>query len=222
MYGLVIDSDEPVRDLICACLRRAGLEVVGAADAAGARKAIAERRPAYLVVDEGSCSSSEWRALSDGGARPSLLLCGDPGAGWAREHGLPRVGKPFGPPELVMRVRVWLLDCGLLARTRRLMPEQPGAVVLDVCSGSGASSCEAADAHGPTAVVVGIDRSHAAVRRAHEDTRRLGYENLLWVVGDAARLPFRSRAFSAAWRADGLRFVERPDAAAAEVRRVLR
>ena len=192
--GLVVDGT-PVRDLTCASLQRAGLDVVGVDAADEAEAAIAAARPDWLILDADTCSTRDYAALSRGGAIPALVLRADPAETWPENAGLPVIRKPFSPPAFVMAVRIWLLECGLIQPLRRPMPRAVQTLILDLCAGSGLSTCTAADEGVAGTVVVGLDSSEEQVRRAREDTAALGYEDLLWAVADARWLPFRSGVF---------------------------
>ena len=69
--------------------------------------------------------------------------------------------------------------------------------------------------------VIALDVSLGAVRRAVERARRHGFE-LLAVVGDAARLPFRDASVDVVFVHDGLHHLDDPLAGLAEMARVAR
>ncbi len=112
---LVCDDDEAIRALIVRVLRREGVEAIGVPTADAALAAIDER-PVGLVIaghDLGATSGPDLY-LRIVGRRPDLrgrfvLISGDGGhealAGFAREHGLPVIEKPFDVNELATLVR---------------------------------------------------------------------------------------------------------------------
>jgi len=72
-----------------------------------------------------------------------------------------------------------------------------GSRLLDICTGTGAVALRAQEATGPDGVAVGLDFSGGMIRKARDKARRASLFAGYFVVGDAARLPFRSGAFNA-------------------------
>jgi ubiquinone/menaquinone biosynthesis C-methylase UbiE len=72
-----------------------------------------------------------------------------------------------------------------------------GSRLLDICTGTGAVALRAGEATGNGGVAVGLDFSAGMIRKACEKARRAGLVGVHFVVGDAARLPFRAGAFEA-------------------------
>ena len=72
-----------------------------------------------------------------------------------------------------------------------------GSRLLDICTGTGAVALRAQETTGPDGVAVGLDFSGGMIRKACEKARRASFIGGYFVVGDAARLPFRSGAFEA-------------------------
>ena len=72
-----------------------------------------------------------------------------------------------------------------------------GGRLLDICTGTGAVVLRAQETTGPAGVAVGLDFSHGMLRKAREKAREASLDGVYCVVGDAARLPFRSGAFEA-------------------------
>jgi demethylmenaquinone methyltransferase/2-methoxy-6-polyprenyl-1,4-benzoquinol methylase len=110
-----------------------------------------------------------------------------------------------------------VMTAGLDRRWRRLAAEavvRPGDRVLDACCGTGDLALACALAGGR---VTGLDFSEPMLERA----RRKG-PDLEWVRGDLLALPFDDGAFDAATVGFGVRNVEDPGRAFAELRRVLR
>ena len=98
-------------------------------------------------------------------------------------------------------------------RTIERMQLRPGAQVLDVCCGSGASALPAAAAVGPTGSVLGIDlaANMLALARAKAETR--GLRNTEFRVGDMLAPPIGDQQFDAVVCVFGVFFV--PDVPAA-------
>lgn len=98
--------------------------------------------------------------------------------------------------------------------TVRAVDPKPGERVLDIAAGTGTSSAALAKSG---AEVIALDFSAGMVeegRRRHPD--------LTFVQGDAEKLPFGDAEFDAVTISFGLRNVQRPQVAIAEMRRVLK
>jgi demethylmenaquinone methyltransferase/2-methoxy-6-polyprenyl-1,4-benzoquinol methylase len=100
-------------------------------------------------------------------------------------------------------------------------------VLLDVCTGTAdvALQARAGSRHGSAgaARVVAVDFAGAMLAHGREKVRRAGESNAVGLVrGDATRLPVRSASVDAATVAFGIRNVERPDLACAEMARALK
>jgi SAM-dependent methyltransferase len=80
---------------------------------------------------------------------------------------------------------------------RVLLGLSPGDGVLDVACGPGNFAREFARTVGDTGLVVGIDASRAMIERALREERNADVDNLAFVLGDAAQLPFRQSSFDA-------------------------
>ncbi len=78
---------------------------------------------------------------------------------------------------------------------RLLLGLGPGDGVLDVACGTGSFSRDFARAVGAAGLVVGIDASRPMLERAVRQSRAEGRDNLAFVHGDAAALPFRDASF---------------------------
>ena len=96
----------------------------------------------------------------------------------------------------------------------RAVAPQPGQRILDLAAGTGTSS-EPFDRVGAT--VVATDLSLGMLQVGHRRRPRLSF-----VAGDALRLPYADGVFDAVTISFGLRNVEDPPAALAELRRVTR
>lgn len=73
----------------------------------------------------------------------------------------------------------------------------PGARVLDVCCGSGASALAAAHAVGATGRVIGVDLSAPLLESARRKAERGGLKNVDFRSGDMAQLGFADADFDA-------------------------
>jgi len=80
---------------------------------------------------------------------------------------------------------------------RLLLGLSPGDGVLDVACGPGNFSRDFARAVGPDGLVVGIDASRPMLERGAREARAAGFNNIVFVHGDAASLPFRDASFDA-------------------------
>jgi len=99
--------------------------------------------------------------------------------------------------------------------------------VLDVCTGTADVAIEARTGHsnapGCAARVVGVDFAGAMLSRGLAKVRRLGERSRIALVrGDATLLPVRDASVDAATVAFGIRNVQRPELACAEMARALR
>lgn len=95
----------------------------------------------------------------------------------------------------------------------------PGEAVLDVGTGTGVVALTAARAG---AKVTGLDLTPELLRQAGENARIAGLADIAWREGDAEALPYPDASFDVVLSQFGHMFAPRPDAAVAEMRRVLR
>lgn len=107
-------------------------------------------------------------------------------------------------------------------RTVERLRLAPGARVLDVCCGSGASAIPAAEIVGPTGSVVGVDLAENLLQLASTKATQLGLENTEFRSGDMTNLAFKSESFDAVVCVFGIFFVPDMDLALHELKRVLR
>lgn len=80
---------------------------------------------------------------------------------------------------------------------RLLLGLSPGDGVLDVACGVGNFTRDFARTVGVDGLVVGIDVSQTMLTRAVADTRAAGLDQVAYVRGDAAELPFLDQSFDA-------------------------
>jgi ubiquinone/menaquinone biosynthesis C-methylase UbiE len=90
---------------------------------------------------------------------------------------------------------------------------QPGARVLDVCCGSGASALPAAEAVGPEGSVLGVDLAERLLEIARRKASARGLRNIEFRIGDMLDLRLADSGFDAVVCVFGIFFV--PDMAAA-------
>lgn len=90
---------------------------------------------------------------------------------------------------------------------------QPGARVLDVCCGSGASAIPAAEKVGPEGFVLGIDLAEKLLELGRKKARARGLQNIEFRAGDMLELGLPDPKFDAVVCVFGIFFV--PDMQAA-------
>lgn len=90
---------------------------------------------------------------------------------------------------------------------------RPGARVLDVCCGSGASALPAAEVVGATGRVVGVDLAENLIQLAHKKAQQRGLTNTEFRVADLESLNPAAESFDAVICVFGIFFV--PDMPAA-------
>jgi ubiquinone/menaquinone biosynthesis C-methylase UbiE len=121
---------------------------------------------------------------------------------WSRFYDLPWVQRLTYRPE----------QDAVLRRIAALRP----ARVLDLGCGTGILAARVRRALPEGAVVVGCDFSRGMLGRAAARDPRVG-----WVQGDALRLPFADASFETACSTEAFHWFPDPDAALAELHRVL-
>ena len=120
-----------------------------------------------------------------------------------------------------------LLSAGIDRRWRaaaiRSLQLAGGETLVDVCCGTADVALEARRGPSVAAHVVGVDFSGAMLGRGRQKVGIAGeLHRIALIRGDATRLPIASQSADAATIAFGIRNVERPAAACAELARVLR
>jgi ubiquinone/menaquinone biosynthesis C-methylase UbiE len=124
---------------------------------------------------------------------------------------LARAAKGITGPGMAEEARIARLLLGL----------RQGDAVLDVACGPGNFSREFAGVVGPEGLVVGIDASRTMLTRGEKDRRVARLDNLVFVRGDATRLPFRDGTFDGVCCFAALHLFAEPLAGLDEMRRVL-
>lgn len=159
--------------------------------------------------------ATQWLSASPRGqARPAgrvLRLLGKWLAGPGGQ-GLDGVSAEYFEWQAATAEGVWRYYSAFLEGETRL--------VLDVCSG--ASGRTAAHATVSPAAFVCLDRNTAFLGTSRREAARRGLKRLLQTAGDACQLPFPDDTFDAAMCEFALEHLQRPDAAIAEMHRVLR
>ena len=107
-------------------------------------------------------------------------------------------------------------------RTVERLGLTPGARVLDVCCGTGASALPAAETTGHTGSVVGVDLAGNLLELARAKAKQRGLENIDFQIGDLTNLTFEDASFDAVVCVFGIFFVPDMEAALRELKRVLR
>jgi ubiquinone/menaquinone biosynthesis C-methylase UbiE len=99
---------------------------------------------------------------------------------------------------------------------------KPGASVLDVCCGSGASALPAAEQVGHTGRVIGVDVAEKLLNLASAKAQNKGLNNVEFRLGDMLDTGFADASFDAVVCVFGIFFVPDIPAAISELWRVLR
>ena len=107
-------------------------------------------------------------------------------------------------------------------RTVERLQLPPGARVLDVCSGSGASAIPAAEIVGPGGSVTGVDLAENLLGLARAKAKQRGLDNLAFRTGDMTNLPFDAGKFDVVVCVFGIFFIPDMDVAMRELKRVVR
>lgn len=81
------------------------------------------------------------------------------------------------------------LGCGLPTEYSNI---NPGDVVVDLGSGAGNDAFVAQHLVGQTGRVIGVDMTLAMVEKARDNRRKLGYENVEFLLGDIEMLPLEN------------------------------
>jgi ubiquinone/menaquinone biosynthesis C-methylase UbiE len=92
-------------------------------------------------------------------------------------------------------------------RTVTRLALAPGARVLDVCCGSGASALPAAEAVGPNGYVLGVDLADKLLELARVKAKQRGLENVEFRAGDMLALGLGPASFDAVICVFGIFFV---------------
>jgi ubiquinone/menaquinone biosynthesis C-methylase UbiE len=152
------------------------------------------------------------------------------------QHEAPGLAQSFMLSSLVPRIyeRWWRPALGRVAKgafgpgmseekriARLLLALSPGDGVLDVGCGTGNFTRDFARSVGPDGLVVGLDVSETMLSRAVRDTTAAGFDQVAYVRGDAADLPFLDASFDAVCCFAALNLFADPYAALDSFARVL-
>lgn len=114
---------------------------------------------------------------------------------------------------------LWSAMAGLLLLEH--VPLRPAMRALDIGCGTGFPAIELAERLGPDSRVHGLDPWAAALARARAKAAARGVAHVVFDAGDAGRMPYADRSFDLVVSNLGLNNLPDPDAALAEVARVL-
>jgi demethylmenaquinone methyltransferase/2-methoxy-6-polyprenyl-1,4-benzoquinol methylase len=115
------------------------------------------------------------------------------------------------------------LDVRWRTRAIRALALEGGESVLDLCTGTADLAIAAATSPRPAGRVVGVDFAGEMLRLGREKLAQRGLSDRVQLVqGDAMRIPLASGSVDAATVAFGIRNVQEPERAFADVFRVLR
>jgi len=107
-------------------------------------------------------------------------------------------------------------------RTVERLALKPGAKILDVACGTGASALPAAEAVGSTGSVVGVDLASRLLVQARTKARRSGLANVEFVEADMTSLDYPDAHFDAVICVFGVFFVPDMESLVAELCRMVR
>lgn len=107
-------------------------------------------------------------------------------------------------------------------RTVERLSLQPGEIVLDVCSGAGASALPAAEEVIPDGRVLAVDLSEALLDRARAKAERRGLNNIEFIVSDFEELGMPDHSFEAVICVFGIFFLPDMSGAIRELWRMIR
>lgn len=128
-----------------------------------------------------------------------------------------------GNYDLLNRVLSAGLDQRWRARALRALALAPHETLLDLCTGTADVALAAAAGATPPRRVIGVDFSHEMLRIGLRKLRGCRLAGRVALArGDAMQLPLATGSADAAVIAFGIRNVQRPEAAIAELSRVLR
>lgn len=107
-------------------------------------------------------------------------------------------------------------------RTVERLKLAPGAHVLDVACGTGASALPAAEIVGPQGHVIGVDFSENLLALARCKAQRRGLDNIEFQFGDMTQLGFAAETFDAVVCVFGIFFVPDMEALVTELWRMVK
>jgi ubiquinone/menaquinone biosynthesis C-methylase UbiE len=107
-------------------------------------------------------------------------------------------------------------------RTVERLALKPGARVLDVACGTGASALPAAEAVGPTGWVIGLDLADQLLAQGREKAKKQGLANIEFLQADMTELGYPDAHFDAVVCVFGVFFVPNMESLVAELWRIVR
>jgi len=147
------------------------------------------------------------------------LAVGDGAAGCCPGEGVSNIGEDYSALAGYFPAADLGLGCGIPVEFARI---DEGETVIDLGSGAGNDAFVARTLVGERGRVIGVDMTEAMVEKARENARRLGFENVEFVVGEIEDLPIDSGAADLVISNCVLNLVPDKARAFAEVFRVLR
>lgn len=111
------------------------------------------------------------------------------------------------------------LGCGM---PTELADIEPGQTVLDLGSGAGLDAFVARTIVGDAGRVIGVDMTESMVAKARENAAKMGYDNVLFELGDIENLPVASGSVDVVISNCVLNLVPEKSRAFAEMYRVLK
>lgn len=173
---------------------------------AGAAEAAERAEEGYLdLLEEEPESTGIAQSLMLGGVVPAIY------ERWWRP-GWGRLFKGIGGPGMADEVRIARLLLGLSA----------GHAVLDVACGPGNFTRSFGKVVDHDGIAIGLDVSPSMLARAAADAEHEGVEDIAYVRAAATELPFRKESFEGVCCFGALYLIDDPEAALAEMRRVLK
>lgn len=113
----------------------------------------------------------------------------------------------------------YALGCGLPTEHANI---KEGDTVLDLGSGAGNDVFVARSIVGDTGKVIGVDMTEAMIDRANENKKKLGYNNVDFVLGEIESLPIEENSIDVAVSNCVLNLVPDKNKAYSEVHKVLK
>lgn len=113
----------------------------------------------------------------------------------------------------------YALGCGLPTEHANI---KKGDTVLDLGSGAGNDVFVARSIVGETGEVIGVDMTEAMIARANENKKKLGYNNIDFILGEIENLPIEENSIDVAVSNCVLNLVPDKIKAYSEVHRVLK
>lgn len=166
-----------------------------------------------VPIDVGLLKSEIKKTYASVSQEPEKDFVFPTGRAWAEDLGY--------PPELAQVPESAVESFAGVANPFSLGRLAPGERVLDLGSGAGTDSLVAARMVGPEGSVTGIDMTPEMLARARTAADEAGLANVVFVEGEAERLPFADERFDVVISNGVIDLVPDKDAVFAEIHRVL-